>query len=782
MGQLSYQEIFYSSSEKGIFTGNAGFGVRTCTRGMDSIDVDKIVEACATGYSVYNERILDMDRILANPDIVYDYPPVYLFRTVDLNNGSKKYVFGRTVYLGVDYGFFKGINAYDRTGTNYLTHLLVFNEKPSVAIIRDLLLQDKYLPLNYSCSPNNSELQKLLTGNPEFLEQKAFAADETPFLDESSIDCSSFIKGVVQMLKNKEITLETDIPRKMYVKCPWKSVETCLKALDVIPKNEIESLQYVTNYMQGYGIPDGYDIAFVNEFNEAELYEDNYITADLFSGTNKNVNNDLIINNIGNLIRQNDAASAAKLIQFYLDLKDTPESEYEFYYNIFLGAVSDLDISLSDMTEETIKKLRDIQLDNLQSTKFWCKVNKAINEGLTATQGSDFLLAVDKIKLFNAHCPGKVHIQEECINYLTNILFSGRGNFGKIANENNISTLLKLVNKSLIPSEELFLSSLSENSKAKVWEESLEFYYKGQYDGNESILESILNSSLSDASICELISKMFPLSRYADTLFDYFKSHTTDTVKANSIVSSLVRYYGEKRFSDFVWLGQLEPEFIKVSSPVITSHYQEKVENNAKFGVAALFEFIEKVGSEQISALNLWGVLKTAAQKYLRESLTDIKQFISKIEDLEIDYRGHLDDEMDSLTCMASQVIPKYITAHYIESAIHLYPEVDHYIEGLISTWIIKGAGKEELKSFVKANRDSLKDSTIEGLIKALWSNSSSHDCKEKEDSVLLVIDNCGWGQKKVEEFSLRCGNKELEKVLLKSNNLFGKIVRKLFK
>ena len=88
MGQLSYQEIFYSSSEKGIFTGNAGFGVRTCTRGMDSIDVDKIVEACATGYSVYNERILDMDRILANPDIVYDYPPVYLFRTVDLNNGS----------------------------------------------------------------------------------------------------------------------------------------------------------------------------------------------------------------------------------------------------------------------------------------------------------------------------------------------------------------------------------------------------------------------------------------------------------------------------------------------------------------------------------------------------------------------------------------------------------------------------------------------------------------------------------------------------------------------
>ena len=782
MGQFSYQEIFYSSSEKGIFTGNAGFGVRTCTRGMDSIDVDKIVEACATGYSVYNERILDMDRILANPDIVYDYPPVYLFRTVDLNDGSKRYVFGRTVYLGVDYGYFKGINAYDRAGTNYLTHLLVFNEKPSVAFIRDLLLQDKYMPLNYSCSPNNIELQKLLTGNPEFLEEKSFEPDATPILEESSIDCSSFIKGVVQMLKNRELPPETEAPKKMYVKSPWKSVESCLKSLDVLPRNSIESLQYVTNYMQGYGIPDGYDIAFVNEYNEAELYEDNYITADLFSSANKNVSNNLIINNIGNLVRQKDATSAAKLIQFYLDLKDIPESEYEFYYNIFLGAVSDLDIKLSDLTETTIKKLKDIKLDSAQSAKFWGKVNKALNEGLTATQGSDFLLAVDKIKLFNAYCPGKVHIQNECINYLTNILFSGRGNFGKIANDSNISTLLMLVNKSLIPSEELFLSSLGENSKVKVWEDSLEFYYKGQYDGNESILESILNSSLSDASICGLISKMFPLSRYADTLFDYFKNHTADTVKANSIVSSLVRYYGEKRFSDFVWLGQLEPEFIKVSSPIITSHYQEKVENNAKFGVAALFEFIEKVGSEQISALNLWGVLKTAAQKYLRESLTDITQFVTKIEDLEIDYRGHLDNEMDSLTCMVNQEIPKYISAPYIESAIRFYSEDDHYIERLISSWIRNGASKEELRSFVKANKNALKDSIIEGLVKFLWTSSSLHGSKEKQDLVLLVIDNCGWSQKKVEEFGLRCGNKELEKFLLKSNNLFDKIVRKLFK
>ena len=79
MEKISYQEIYYTSSEKGVFSGNAGFGVRTCTEGMDSLDVDKIIELCSTGYAVYNDRVLDMDRIQANPDVVYEYPPTYLY-------------------------------------------------------------------------------------------------------------------------------------------------------------------------------------------------------------------------------------------------------------------------------------------------------------------------------------------------------------------------------------------------------------------------------------------------------------------------------------------------------------------------------------------------------------------------------------------------------------------------------------------------------------------------------------------------------------------------------
>ena len=782
MGQFIYQEIFYTSSEKGIFSGNAGFGVRTCTRGMDSIDVDKIVEACATGYAVYNERILDMDRILANPDIVYDYPPVYLFRTVDLNDGSKKYVFGRTVYLGVDYGFFKGINAYDRAGTNYLTHLLIFGEKPSIAIIRDLFVNSKYLPKNYSCSPTNSELQELLTGSPEFLTEKIYEPEDKPVLDDNVMDYAPFIMGIVQMLKNRQSSSETDVPKKMYVKCPWKNVESCLKTLDIFPHDLLDRFQYITNYMQGYGIPDGFDLAFVNEFNEAELYEDNYITVDLFAGTVKNISKNPILTNIGVLVKQHDAVSAAKLIQFYLDLKDIPESEYDFYYDVFLGAVSDLDVKLSDLNESTLKKLNDIQLDQTQSAKFWGKINKALNDGLTSTQGSDFLLAVEKIKQIKELCPGKVQIKDECVNYVTNILFSGRGNFGKIVNDRNVSTLLQLVNKNLIASEDLFLTSLGESSNTMVWEECLSFYYNGNKDGNLKIITAIIDSNLPETEKGDVLLKVFPLSKYAETLFDFIKTNPTAATKVKSTVTALVTYFGEKRFSDFVWLGQIEPGILNVASPIISSYYQEKVSSNVKYGISSLFDFLEKVGCDQISTLNLWSVVKIGTQHYLGESINDIKGFLSKVEEIGIPYQGHIDDEIELLKCLADHEIPSRVSSSYLSAAIRLYPGDANYIERLFSNWLETGVRKDEIKSFIVANKNELSDSSISNIIKTIWGYTAIHNNSEKESMVLALIDNCGWDRKKVEEFSLQCGSKDLEKFLLKSNGFFDKLVRKIFK
>lgn len=292
-----------------------------------------------------------------------------------------------------------------------------------------------------------------------------------------------------------------------------------------------------------------------------------------------------------------------------------------------------------------------------------------------------------------------------------------------------------------------------------------------------------MDSNLSETAQGELLLKVFPLSDYADTLFDFVKTNPAAVTKMKRTVAALVKYYGEKRFSDFVWLGQLEPEILTVAAPVITSYYQEKVSTDAKNGKASLFDFLEKVGCDQISTLNLWGVVKNGARSCLQESIDDIRAFLSKIEEIGIPYQGHMDGEMEELKCLSNHEMPSCVSTSYLSAAIRLYPGDADYMEGLFSKWLeTTRVRKDDVKAFVVANKKELGDSSIGNIVKTIWGQRTIPDCSEKESMVLAVIDNCGWDRRKVEEFGLQCGDKDLEKFLLKSNGFLGKFVRKIFK
>ena len=106
MKTINYQEIYYASTECSIATHSAGIGVRTYTEGMDSNDVSKIEGKCVFGYRLEASRKLTFEQIQENPKIVYDYTPKYVYQKVILDNGSVKYILGKTIYIGIDYGYF----------------------------------------------------------------------------------------------------------------------------------------------------------------------------------------------------------------------------------------------------------------------------------------------------------------------------------------------------------------------------------------------------------------------------------------------------------------------------------------------------------------------------------------------------------------------------------------------------------------------------------------------------------------------------------------------------
>ena len=80
--------------------------------------------------------MLTFEQISQNPRTVYDYAPAYAFRRVDLTSGGTRYVLSRTVYIGIDYGYFCKRDGAMRTGANYFAHLLVFDPLTFVQVVR----------------------------------------------------------------------------------------------------------------------------------------------------------------------------------------------------------------------------------------------------------------------------------------------------------------------------------------------------------------------------------------------------------------------------------------------------------------------------------------------------------------------------------------------------------------------------------------------------------------------------------------------------------------------
>lgn len=782
MEHFDYQEIFYTSSEKGIFSGNPGFGIRACTQGMAYDEADRIVSTCSPGYEVYNERVLDMERIKANPDVVYDYPPVYMYRTVQLNDGSKKYVLGRTVYLGVDYGFFKGINAYDRTGTNYFTHFFVFSKEPPVSLLGKIICEQAFAPSNYSCSPANTELQALLTGDPEFLPPKSLEFDAGQAELVCPEEAIHFLLGVTQMLKNQNLPEETDAPRKMYVKCPWKRVEEFISTLSMFAHTSSEKIHFLSNYMQGYGIPEGSDIVFVNEYNVTDLYEDNYVTVDFFNESKKNVESNFIIDRITDLIRQKELKTASQLVEFYLGLNNVPDADYEFSYFIFVGAVSDMEVRMEDLTDTFLQKLSAIRLDEDRSSRLWGKVNKTLNEGLTSTSGKDFMTAVLRYKEIRRIFPEKVQIQEATASYVTSILFNGNGNFGKIANEGNITSLLEMVDKNIIPSEELFLASLHESSIGKVWQKCLAFYYNGQFRNPAAVISAIVHASLSEQEISGLLAVTFPTDKYADTLFEYYKAHPSDIVRVKANFAALVGHYGEKRFADFVQMTQTAPELKPAVAPAIVKYYGDKINANLLLGTNALFDFLDKTGIVQITHLSLWPLLQTASKKYLKEPLKDIKTFLNKLTERNITFPKDQDGEVSLLICLVNKTAPKTADRTFTRVVFRNYPDDAAFVTQVFMAWVNNGAEKEQVGEFIADTRHRMSDEIISSVMKSIWKSTVPQVSQNKESLVLAVLDNSGWDRNKVEDFCKKTRNPELKEFVLKSSSFFSKLLRKLFK
>lgn len=289
MKTIKFQEIIECSNQQSIITGQAGFGIRTLTEGMDEKLAQTICEQINCAYEVDITDQVTAEEISQDANVIKKYPRTLRYTSCKDDDGNNKFVIACTTYVGIDYGYFCGQESARRAGTNYIADILVFNEQPTAKLIDALLAQEVFLPIDNTCSPDNPELKMLLTGEPSYLQPREISFEEQPIEkpsinEQTALVAIALIQAKSNQNKGKEKGLQEIV---------WQSSEdnvaSIFRDFAILPEELTDGMFFHTNYLQGYGMPKGYHMLFLNEHNKQEVYTDNYVYANLTEKTFKNV-------------------------------------------------------------------------------------------------------------------------------------------------------------------------------------------------------------------------------------------------------------------------------------------------------------------------------------------------------------------------------------------------------------------------------------------------------------------------------------------------------------
>jgi len=776
MKTLNYKEIYYTSSERSIITHSAGIGIRTYTNGMDSHEASSIAEKCVFGYSLDESRKLTFEQIQQNPRIVYDYSPTYIYHKVTLDSGSVKYVLGRTIYLGIDYGYFCNRNEAMRTGTNYFTHLLIFDEIPPVSIWAELSRKNVFVPGDYTCSPENAELKSLLTGDPQLLSSQSIQCET---ICEYSIDTEfaycviGFLQSYYNTINNKEDSL-----KKIIIKAPAAKTSELIKRMALLPQLLIGEKTFLSNYMQGYGVPDDFNMIFINEFNKNELYENNHICVDLFNKTTTNIDDNYIYKKILELGNEGDHITIQKLVNYYLGLDLSKELNYQFLYNLFIAIESDKDILLSDISQDFINQLNNVQLSSTQATELWKKINSAINCGLTSKKGSGINQAINVVGYILPTKTRYLKITQESSAWITNVIFGENSYLFKIVNNENVDIVLALVDRTRILSDSVFYNALKQSQDTIIWAKFIQFYYTNNLNSNiESVVESILSSDIRKQEKGDLVKRLYPTDKCQNELLTYVLNHTYRIPELIEIVKTICLNSREERFSLILKHSNYDASIIKTLSPVVLSYYEKQIDAEANAGMKNLLSFIDKVS---VDVFNMMG-LTELFDKYIRMSMDNPLKETKKVLNSLLSYNLKIDrntsEQIVILNNLFDNETPKRVDVNILFTAHKMDKSAD-FIRDIYEIWLKTQPTSKELKEYIKGV-EYLSPDVIEEIILATWESRTRMVRENREDYVLIISDNSRWKSRDKKSFIKTCKDKDLVRHLTDSDKLMKKIIRK---
>lgn len=807
MKSIKFNEIIECSSQQSILSGQAGFGIRTITEGFNPELARKICDEISCAYEVDIAEQVTMEQITTDPSCVTQYPRTLKYQVVKNDDGKELYVIACATYVGIDYGYFCNIESARRAGSNYIADILVFDEKPTAGLFQALIEQKIFRPIDNTCTPTNPELQELLTGEPSYLSPREVEVKETseaiPAINEQT---ALVAMALLQTKINQDLGKDNGLINIVF-QAQEAKVPSILQSIGTLPNDLVSDKYFHTNFLQGYGMPNGYRMMFLNEHNKEQVYIENYVYLNLDENKFMNLDTDnFYFGKIKEAAAANNYALFYNLVNYLFRLSVQADTDYKFLYNLFIATETDKKLSIDELTEDFFTKAKKANLPSDKWQRFVVSVNNTLDEtiqkeNLGAKADANCHAAMKVITYLYNNWKEVLHLNENSLQGLTN-LWHLDGTLARYANEFGIDIIQYINTKDNNP--EAFIEAIKKVDNPDYWERFIKEQMKAFKENNvphgitnDIIIDTILASAVADKNA--LIARFYPISSAEGTLISYVESHPNKMGNLEPTIKSLC--LGDKLplMIQLLKVCNFDGQGMQVMKQIIQNYFtglfKESKEPQMKNAIEKLVELTRNVTTaNNVKALDIPHYVsiytdylekypkaadKQSIEYFLKNDITKREievndanriEFIVNLLDKDSDYMGTYRELLIAkrLGCPMQEVRLKIVEKLFTDKAKKHEKLNLSYIKEYFTDKYSE-IPSEKTKEESKLVLDRLWD-TFKG---------DPHIC---EEATPAIIEAAKWTSKDRKEYLEKCKNDKEKAFITKYYSFFTSICRKLFK
>lgn len=807
MKSIKFNEIIECSSQQSILSGQAGFGIRTITEGFNPELARKICDEISCAYEVDIAEQVTTEQITTDPSCVTQYPRTLKYQVVKNDDGKELYVIACATYVGIDYGYFCNIESARRAGSNYIADILVFDEKPTAGLFQALIEQKIFRPIDNTCTPTNPELQELLTGEPSYLSPREVEVKETseaiPAINEQT---ALVAMALLQTKINQDLGKDNGLINIVF-QAQEAKVPSILQSIGTLPNDLVSDKYFHTNFLQGYGMPNGYRMMFLNEHNKEQVYIENYVYLNLDENKFMNLDTDnFYFGKIKEAAAANNYALFYNLVNYLFRLSVQADTDYKFLYNLFIATETDKKLSIDEVTEDFFTKAKKANLPSDKWQRFVVSVNNTLDEtiqkeNLGAKADANCHAAMKVITYLYNNWKEVLHLNENSLQGLTN-LWHLDGTLARYANEFGIDIIQYINTKDNNP--EAFIEAIKKVDNPDYWERFIKEQMKAFKENNvphgitnDIIIDTILASAVADKNA--LIARFYPISSAEGTLISYVESHPNKMGNLEPTIKSLC--LGDKLplMIQLLKVCNFDGQGMQVMKQIIQNYFtglfKESKEPQMKNAIEKLVELTRNVTTaNNVKALDIPHYVsiytdylekypkaanKQSIEYFLKNDITKREievndanriEFIVNLLDKNSDYMGTYRELLIAkrLGCPMQEVRLKIVEKLFTDKAKKHEKLNLSYIKEYFTDKYSE-IPSEKTKEESKLVLDRLWD-TFKG---------DPHIC---EEATPAIIEAAKWTSKDRKEYLEKCKNDKEKAFITKYYSFFTSICRKLFK